>query len=66
MSQTSTVQTVRPAPDQQRSAGRQGRVVAEAVSAAGVIAAGDVDPVVEAAEAAGRSKRRNRENEGLG
>ena len=56
-SQTSTVRTVRPRRDRQRPAGRQRRVVPRPVSGAGGIAAGDADPVVEAAaEAAGPSK----------
>jgi hypothetical protein len=55
--QTSTVPTVPPMRDQQRSAGRQRRVVPQLVSGAGGIAAGDADPVVEAAEVAGPSKR---------
>jgi hypothetical protein len=56
-SQTSTVQTVLPLRDQQRSVDRQRRVVPQPVSGAGGIAAGDADPVVEPAEAAGPSKR---------
>jgi hypothetical protein len=57
-SQTSTVQTVLPMRDLQRFAGRQRRVVPQPVSGAGVIVAGDADPVLvgAAAEAAGPSK----------
>ena len=55
-SQTSTVRTVLPLRDRQRSAGLQRRAVQVPVSAVGGIAAGDADPVVAAAEAAGPSK----------
>lgn len=63
-SQTSTVQTVLPLLCQQRPAGRQGRVVVpQPVSGAAGIAAGDVDPVVEAAaEAVGPSKPMNQQS----
>ena len=57
-SQTSTVQTVPPMRDLLRFAGRQRRVGPPLVNGAGVIAAADADPVVQAAvgETAGHSK----------